>query len=222
MKNRPLYFAMLGTLMLTAAATTFGGWAVVTVDDMPEYAVAGKAIELPFTVRQHGVTLLGDLNPTLVATNGDTELTARARAAKDKGHYIVSFTPPSTAVWTLRIRSGFGNSESKNIPLRVVANGAAAPRKLADAERGHQLFVAKGCVTCHMRGDDGADGLKLAPELSGRRYVPEYLARFLADPVNNRLTQVASNNRMPQLDLQQSEIASLIAFINSETKAKAD
>ena len=218
MRNRKLYYAMLASLTLTAAASTFGGWAVVTMDDIPEYAVAGKAVDLPFSVRQHGVTLLGDLNPTLIATSGDTELTARARPAKDKGHYLVSFTPPRPAMWTLRIKSGFGNSESKNIPLRVISGGAAAPKQMADAERGQVLFTAKGCVTCHVRGDEGSDGLKFAPELTGRTYVPVYLAKFLADPENNRLSTMPSQNRMPKLDLQQQEIASLVAFINTTSK----
>ena len=221
MTKRPWYYAMLGSLLLTGAASTFGGWAVVTVDSMPEYAVAGKAVELPFSVRQHGVSLLGDLNPVLIATNGDTQLTARARPARDKGHYLVSFTPPRAAVWTLRIRSGFGNSESKNIPLRVIAGGAAAPVAMGDAGRGQVLFTAKGCVTCHVRGTEGTDGLKFAPELTGRSYVPANLSKFLADPDNNRLSTMPSQNRMPKLDLQQQEIASLVAFINSTSKVAA-
>ncbi len=221
MNKRPWYYAMLGTLLLTGAASTFGGWAVVTVDDLPEYAVVGKAVELPFSVRQHGVTLLGDLVPTLVATNGDTELTARARPARDKGYYVVSFTPPRPATWTLRIKSGFHNSESKPFPLRVIAGGATVPRPIADAERGQHLFVAKGCVTCHVRGTEGTDGLKFAPELTGRVYVPANLAKFLADPDNNRLSTMPSQNRMPKLDLQQQEIASLVAFINTTSKVAA-
>jgi mono/diheme cytochrome c family protein len=215
MNKRTWYLALLSSLMLTAA-TTFGGWAVVTVDDLPEYAVAGKAVEIPFSVRQHGVSMLGDVFPSLVATNGETELTARARPTGEKGHYVVSWTPPRPAMWTVRIKSGFGPSETKLLPFRVISGGAAAPTALAAAERGHQLFFAKGCVTCHVRGADGTDGLKFAPELTSRRYPVDALAKFLADPANNRLSTMPLNNRMPKLDLQQREIASLVAFINSE------
>lgn len=211
------YHAMLGVLFVSATAATFGGWAVVTVDDLPEYAVAGKPVEIPFSVRQHGVTLLDNLSPTLIATSGETEITSPARATRDKGHYVVSFTAPRPAMWTLRIKSGFGNSENTLQPFRVISAGAAAPRTLADDERGYHLFYAKGCVTCHMRGDDGAAGMKVGPELSARRYVAANLARFLADPDNNRLSNTPLVNvRMPKLDLKEREIASLVAFINSE------
>src|SRR5947199_30203 len=40
------------------SAAFAGGWAIVTLDDFPEYAVAGKPVNLTFAVRQHGVTSL--------------------------------------------------------------------------------------------------------------------------------------------------------------------
>lgn len=203
-----------------AMAFTFGGWAVVTVDDLPEYAVAGTAVEIPFTVRQHGITLLGNLNPTVTMKSGGTESAATVRAGKAPGHYVATWTAPHADVWSVRIYSGFMSSENTLLPLRVVAAGSAAPRAQPETERGHRLFVAKGCVMCHMRGDEGNRTTQLAPDLTGRKYAPEYVAKFLDDPDSSPLSRTAAPYiRMPKLDLKQKEIASLVAFLNSEGQA---
>ncbi len=39
---------------LTAGLVPMGGWAVVTVKDLPEYFVAGQQYTIEFQVRQHG------------------------------------------------------------------------------------------------------------------------------------------------------------------------
>ena len=60
--------------LLALALTAFvpiayaGGWAIITLNEFPDYAVAGKTLNLSFFVRQHGVTLLPDLRPTVHAT----------------------------------------------------------------------------------------------------------------------------------------------------------
>ena len=214
MTKRPLFLALL----IPLAAFAFGGWAVITVDDLPEYLVAGKAVEVPFSVRQHGVTLLPGLTPAILITSGDVETTVRARATSERGHYVATVTVPRAGEYTMRIHSGFMNTQNALLPIRAVAAGAPAPRALADAERGHQLYFAKGCVTCHVRGSEGGE-LKVGPELTGRRYPPEYVAKFLDDPESSPLSKATNNgNRMPKLDLKQQEIASLVAFLNSEGK----
>jgi hypothetical protein len=63
MKKRTLYAALFGILLVPALAFTFGGWAVITVDDLPDYVVAGKQMDVGFVIRQHGVTLLPGLSP---------------------------------------------------------------------------------------------------------------------------------------------------------------
>ena len=55
-------------LPLTATlAVLVGGWAVVTLDDVPDAVVAGKPVTLTFTVRQHGHTLLDNVRPSIDA-----------------------------------------------------------------------------------------------------------------------------------------------------------
>lgn len=218
MTKRQFTPALLGLLLLPVLAFRFGGWAVITVDDLPEYVVAGTPVLLSFIVRQHGVTPLGGLRPMVTLKSGDAESNVAAVPGGERGHYVATITAPRAGELSVRIHSGFMKAENVLLPVRVIAGGAAAPRALAAAALGHQLFFAKGCVTCHVRGADGASGYKLAPDLTGKRYVADYVAKFLADPENSPIARNSglTNVRMPNLNLKPREIASLVAFLNAE------
>ena len=219
MKSRTLRLTLLCAALLPVAAFTMGGWAVVTVDDLPDYLVAGKPNDLAFVVRQHGVTMLRDLQPTVTLTSGSTTATARAREINSGGHYLASITPPRAGQWTMRIQSGFGNSANTLLPIEAIPANTQRPHSfLATADRGHQLFFAKGCVSCHVRGEDGLSGMKYAPNLTGRSFPAEPLSKFLADPTANRLSATASQDRMPNLQLKADEISALVMFLNSDAK----
>ena len=196
-----------------AAATTLfaGGWAVVTVDSLPEYAEAGESLTLGYTVRQHGQHLIGGLSGRLEARAGAREVVADARPGRYAGHYVATLTLPAAGEWSLTIQSGFG--EPAVMPLRVVAPGTR-PAPLAASERGRQLFVAKGCVTCHrVDGDALATKTQFGPVLVPHKYQAEYLARILANPA---LIPPVNGLpfRMPNLGLDTREIEALAAFIN--------
>jgi mono/diheme cytochrome c family protein len=220
MKNRPLKLALLGALVLPVAAFTYGGWAVITVDDLPEYVVAGKPVDLSFAVRQHGKDLLPGLSPKVTLKSGGTETSVNAKAAGERGHYVASVTAPRAGDWAVTIESGFRESRLTLLPVRAIAANAPAPRPLAESVRGHHLFIAKGCNTCHMRNEIGTEGGKIGPDLTGKRYVADYVAKFLADPESSPLsrTNTSSNARMPKLDLKEREIGALVAFLNSEER----
>src|SRR5207249_5988342 len=101
----------LAAAAVIAGFVSMGGWAVVTVRDLPEYFVAGQQYTIEFQVRQHGRTLLSDLRPELVVTSGSARgvvIPAAARSAP--GTYAVTFTAPASGPATLTIRSGFGNN----------------------------------------------------------------------------------------------------------------
>jgi hypothetical protein len=57
----------------------------------------------------------------------------------------------------------------------------------------------------------------LGPDLTERRFPPDYLARFLADP---SIKPAANGRRMPSLGLRAKDIAPLVAFLNAEQRAK--
>jgi hypothetical protein len=205
-------------LLLPALGMLAGGWAVVTVDALPEYFVAQQPATLSFMVRQHGVTPLKGVSPTLEARAGSRTIRGAVAPGKQDGQYVASFALPEPGEWTLTIHSGWGSSKLTLLPITTIAAGAAAPVALAAHERGRHLFVAKGCVGCHMRNEvDVGRGESIGPVLTGKRYQSEFLARFLADPATNA-THTGSF-RMPNLGLRQVEIASLVVFLNAERTA---
>lgn len=205
--------AVLGTLSSNA-----GGWAVITVEELPNEIVVGRPVTLTYSVRQHGRTLLSGLRGGLEAEAAGQTVREAATPGLDVGRYDVSFTLPRPGTWTITLRSGFGNNAVTLMPIPVVNAGRSAP-VLAPAERGLRLFVAKGCVTCHVHPDvQGSGAVKVGPDLAGRRFAPEYLQRFLVDP-NIATTRGPGGFEMPNLNLDPQEIASLTAFINGERTA---
>lgn len=205
--------------LTTVAAVRLGGWAIVTVENPPEYLVAGKPVDLDFTVRQHGVTLLRDLKPSIEAKSGMRRVAGTAWALQRAGGYRAALTVPQPGEWQVTVNSGFGRSRTNLLPLRAVESTVRAPAPIQEPERGRLLFAAKGCVTCHVHGDVDIEGdMKGAgPDLTGRRFPAAYLEAFLADPSIKPPT-AANGMRMPNLALKRTDIASLIAFINSERK----
>ncbi|HKW45814.1 MAG TPA: hypothetical protein VJN70_00155 [Gemmatimonadaceae bacterium] len=208
---------LIGTAGLEASSRNNGGWAVVTVDDLPDYVVAGQPFQLSFVVRQHGMTPIDGLQPVIDAKLATSIISLKAKHATDSGHYAATLNLTRAGDWTVTIQSGFGVQSTTQVPLRVV-EGGASPRALSDIERGRRLFIAKGCFTCHVNTEvTNARSLSAGPELTGRRYPPAPLAKFLSNPDSFPLTQVARPSwvKMPTLGLKDREIASLVAMINN-------
>jgi hypothetical protein len=91
------------------------------------------------------------------------------------------------------------------------------PASLSLIERGEALFLAKGCITCHKHADialkyDAISGISgpagSAPDLSHYSTSPEFLRKWLADP-----KEVKPDTSMPDLELTNEEVESLMAFL---------
>jgi mono/diheme cytochrome c family protein len=216
MRIRVCRLLLPGLLVLTLLAA-YGGWATITVQDLPDHGVARQPLSLTFTVRQHGVTPLSRLEPRVEAEGGGITNAAMAQPGSEPGQYTAQLVVPQAGDWRITIHSGFMASQVTLLPLPVVEPGATPPPVPAAATRGNALFVAKGCVTCHLHRDvDGSGVVAVGPELTGRRWPAEYLVRFLKDP---SIGPQYGNSRMPNLDLKDTEIAALIAFLNGEPRA---
>ena len=85
---------------------------------------------------------------------------------------------------------------------------AQSPSK-AVIERGEAAFKNNGCYGCHLIGKFGTP---IGPDLSqvGRKYPPEYLARWLRDPA-----QVRPNAHMPALELTEADVQALSVYLGS-------
>jgi hypothetical protein len=215
---------LAAVVLLTAATTTpFGGWAVVTVLDMPTHLEVGQATTIAFQVRQHGKTLLEDLDPTLSLRHSDAGFIARmfkrdrvdATFRPEAGVYEARITPTDTGEVTITIDTDFRDAEVELLPIHVVASGAGID-PLAPDERGRQLFAAKGCATCHAKDDDAAFAewmvVRAGPDLTNRTFPREWLEQKLADPAVFR-SAAYNGNVMPNLRLSAPEIDALASYL---------
>ena len=217
MKRSTLGIIGITTALATVAAIRMGGWAVVAVESVPDYLVVGKPTELVFSVRQHGVTPMSDLSPTIVASSGRREITSRATLLPN-ARYRADLSVPETGTWRVVINTGFGRSRGTLLPIQALASAPPTPITLTDADRGRVLFAAKGCVTCHIHGSVDVRGevTDVGPELTDKRFAPTYLAQYLADPSIKPANGTGA--RMPRPDLRGADIPLLVAFINAERK----
>jgi mono/diheme cytochrome c family protein len=202
---------------LAMARLDAGGWAVVTLKDVPEYMVAGKSVPLTYAVRQHGVHLTPGLSGWIEARSAQGGVVkALAAPAGDTGYYLATLALPA-GDWTLTVNSGFMNSQSGPVVMRVIASGDQVAT-ISAAERGKVLFAAKGCVTCHTHtGVSSRTGF--APDLSSPRFAAAYLTTFLANPSIKSPSQPGLT--MPNLELTHGEIGALVAFLSVEPKQSA-
>ena len=221
MTKKRWVLAVPSVLLLAAFTHNAGGWAVVSVQDLPDYAVAGQPMTLTYAVRQHGEQLLDGLQGSVAALSGSARVAVDAKGTGKRGYYSANLVLPNAGNWTLSIESGFrGKSRVSPISMRVVEAGTRSVAALAPDEQGRRLFVAKGCVTCHTHGDAKSEIGDGAPELTGKKFAPSYLAEFLANP-SIKPSATPKGWQMPNPNLKQQEIAALVAFINSEKRIAA-
>ena len=228
MTRRSLLSMLLFAAVLPAFAFAAGGWAITTVEHLPEYLVAGVPTEIAFTVRQHGATPAGGLAPVVEAKNGRTAIMAKAMPAERTGEYVAEVAVPRAGDWTITIMSGLSKqplpflppapllSRSELLPIRAIAAGAPPPSPAAAPDRGRALFVAKGCVGCHVHAGVDRPSYKIGPELTRLTYPADHLASLLRNPPSPR---PGSFVQMPNLGLQPEEISALVAFINGKPKS---
>jgi hypothetical protein len=280
-----LWMVLLLSLSIVPAVSA-GGWAVITVDELPVSAVAGEPLTIGFIVRQHGISPTPGLSPTITFTlPKEEQFTVTAKEDDITGHYSATVTLPKEGDWywtvdafsfpqpmpiitvvapivavtsqpvatepvsymlivrvaafglgllglffTLRTKShtaiavtalclmvGIGSFiPGSTVPMvEAQAEPTSEEVFISQVEYGRRLFIAKGCVTCHVNDKAFAkDSIHIemgAPNLTSFSASPESLFLRLKDPAS-----VKSDTKMPNLNLSETEIEALIAFINSK------
>lgn len=214
MQRRAIAIALPAALATTLGAWAFGGWASITLDELPDGYVVGQPTKFGFTIRQHGFTPLASLTPTIDARNeaGGGAVQAAAQPEGEPGHYVATFTLPRAGEWRVGVKSSFGRSDINLLAMPATTSLASLP-KVDDATRGMRLFVAKGCVGCHVHSAvDNKPLAEVGPNLTEKRFDPAYLAMWLANPGIRPPTE--PGKQMPNQRLSSREIAALSAFIN--------
>ncbi len=207
-------------LILFAMTAHAGGWAIVTVNDLPDYAIAGKTLSMTFAVRQHGATLLEGLKPVIFAKAPDMRsVRIDAQPTMQKGEYRFELPLTQPGEWKISIDSGFlfylikqtrdDSPQSPQagyltFPLKVIPAGSS-PLIVSDKERGERLFNVKGCIGCHGSG--------IGPDLAKKSLSSDYVKRLLADPAATLKYKEPEYGQMPNLNLKPAEIAALTEFL---------
>ena len=114
----------LALSILVAAPSTadrFGGWATISVEKLPDKVVTGQPLDLVFVVKQHGVTPLSGLKPTLEVKGAGAVTRVEASPGKEKGQYKATVVLAQAGSYFITIHSGFGESRLTLPAISAVA-----------------------------------------------------------------------------------------------------
>ena len=211
--------ALIGAVALSlgSAVIEAGGWVVITLKTVPTHAWVGGQTRI-YSVRQHGQTLLNDLNGHVEARKGSIVLRSTARplvstdGVRSNGAYVVDIPFSEPGLWTVDLTAGSGLvGDTLTMNITVLPQGAQEPAVSA-ADRGRRLFEGKGCVTCHTHPEFSGTRTVAMHDMTGKRYTQERVQAFLLS-LPPRAANIESFGRMPNLGLAGQEIESLAAFL---------
>jgi mono/diheme cytochrome c family protein len=226
MSHRPLF--ALATGVALAAPPLNGGWVVTTVHELPAQLVVDQPATIMFTIRQHGESPLAGVSPSVLVRPADASfLTMRRRVEATPtgkpGVYRATITATQVGALSVEIDPDFHGWRSPLLDIPVVARVASAANSRTTAP-GQALFVAKGCVTCHMKSDDPALAeqrwIAVGPALNGRTYPAGFVAQKVKDP--SALRPTLPNNtsaKMPVLEVSAAEAEAIALYLNSRRVA---
>jgi cytochrome c2 len=120
---------------MTTLIVSAGGWAVITLDELPTAITAGQAYSIGFVVRQHGQTLRSDLQPIVrfdrVGAQESFRVTAQRQGSE--GHYAAEIKFPSAGQWEWHVDIEQFGMITQPMPTLTVAAAStkAEPASLA-------------------------------------------------------------------------------------------
>lgn len=138
--------AVLTALALAAPASS-GGWATVGFEPLPHGMSAGGTWTPSITVKQHGVTPLGGLQPLVEISDGAGSVEEfRATETSEVGVYEADVVFPSAGDWTVTVHSGFGDSHVTAGPFAIGAPGGGGVPELPIVVVGAALVALLAAV----------------------------------------------------------------------------
>jgi hypothetical protein len=107
MRSRPsrcligLVLACVGLALVGVASAFAGGWAVTTLDPLPNELRAGQTYAIGYMIRQHGQTPFTSAQTAIEIRSADSQAPQRFRAVPDgpPGHYVAQVTFPAAGEW---------------------------------------------------------------------------------------------------------------------------
>ncbi|MBP7691690.1 MAG: c-type cytochrome [Anaerolineales bacterium] len=128
LKFGALTLVVLGLLSGGVGPARAGGWAIATLEALPGPLTAGAPVTLRFAVRQHGVTLVHWVHPSLrfVHTATGQVVEAVAEPVPPLGYFEAVVALPEAGVWDWTL-DPFGGSLLQPMPALTVGPAAGAP-----------------------------------------------------------------------------------------------
>jgi YtkA-like len=142
---------VLGALVAAIAvapAASAGGFATVGFEPLPDGMSAGGTWNPTIFVKQHGITPLRGLQPTVEISDASGAVqTFSASETAEAGVYEASVVFPSQGDWTVTIHSGFADSHTTYGPVAIGApGGGGTSGELPVAGLGVVLLALAGGV----------------------------------------------------------------------------
>lgn len=139
---------VIGLTLLLALAFAVpalaGGWAVITLDELPGRVAANQPLKIGFMIRQHGVTPMGGQTPIIMAhLDGSSQsVSVEANAEGKVGHYVATLTFPQSGEWQWSIKAFTMNQP---MPALTVMEATAVETKSEPATSNfNSLFLLAG------------------------------------------------------------------------------
>ena len=97
---RTFALAAMFALALSSPALA-GGWAVTTLDSVPDGFDAGQTYSIGYTIRQHGITPVDLASTGIRITSADSgkQITFEGRKDGAVGHYVARVSFPAAGGW---------------------------------------------------------------------------------------------------------------------------
>jgi hypothetical protein len=120
--------ALLVTLFVLAPAGVAhaGGWATVELGEAPYGLQTGTPWQVELIVKQHGITPMTDVKPSITIENGSVSRTFPARPTDRVGVYAADVEFPSAGTWRARMSDGFTDVVPHRIDGLTVASGSGS------------------------------------------------------------------------------------------------
>jgi cytochrome c1 len=128
-------------ILLIAVPALAGGWAVITLDELPGEVIAGQPLEIGFTVRQHGVTPMEGLTPSVHARQSNIEVNEQAKPQGETGHYVATMTFPQAGDWDWSVEAFTMNQP---MPALSVAEAPASNQHRSQTQSRVNLPLVAG------------------------------------------------------------------------------
>ena len=135
--------------LAVAPAASPGGFATVGFEPLPDGTSAGGTWSPTIFVKQHGITPLGGLQPTVeISDDSGASKTFIAAETSEVGVYTADVVFPTEGNWNVRIDSGFLDSHATYGPFAIGAPvvGDGGGRELPVMGLGIALLALGGVV----------------------------------------------------------------------------